>query len=85
MQRRTKAGAFARSTDDDRNPAMTAAADRHLVFGLLAFENGLINQGRLVVGSQACSRDRSKSLADQVVARMVLDADFPAGRGWLSA
>ena len=32
----TEAGAFARSIVDDRSHAMTAAADRHLLFGLLA-------------------------------------------------
>ena len=30
----------ARSTDDDRSHAMTAPADRHLLFGLLALQNG---------------------------------------------
>jgi eukaryotic-like serine/threonine-protein kinase len=60
---------------------MTAAADRHLLFGLLAFQNDLIDQGRLVLGFQACTRDKSKSLADQLVARMDLDADGPAGCG----
>jgi hypothetical protein len=29
---------------------MTAAADRHLLFGLLALQNGLINQAQLVAG-----------------------------------
>ena len=32
---------------------MTAAADRHLLFGLLALQNGLIDQGPLVAAFQA--------------------------------
>lgn len=64
----TGAGAFARSTDDDRSPAMTAAADRQLLFGLLALQNGLINQGQLVAAFQAWTLDKVKSLADQLVA-----------------
>ena len=31
---------------------MTAAADRHLLFGLLALQNGLIDQGQLVPPSR---------------------------------
>ena len=41
------------STDDDRSHAMTAAADRHLLFGLLALQNGLIDQVQLVAAFQA--------------------------------
>ena len=58
---------------------MTAAADRHLLFGLLALQNGLINQGQLVAAFQAWTLDKSKSLADQLVARGDLDADARAG------
>ena len=36
-----------RSTDDDRSHAMTAAADRNLLFELLALQNGLIDQRQL--------------------------------------
>jgi hypothetical protein len=32
---------------------MTAAADRHLLFGLLALQNGLIDQGQLMLAFQA--------------------------------
>ncbi|MDE2506407.1 MAG: hypothetical protein KGM43_04295, partial [Planctomycetota bacterium] len=58
---------------------MTAAADRHLLFGLLALQNGLIDQGQLVLAFQAWIRDKSKSVADQLVARGDLDADARAG------
>ncbi len=58
---------------------MTAAADRHLLFGLLALQNGLIDQGALVAAFQAWTRDKTRSLADQLVARGDLDADARAG------
>ncbi len=58
---------------------MTAAADGHLLFGLLALQNGLINQGQLVAAFQAWTLDKVKSLADQLVARGDLDADARAG------
>ena len=48
---------------------MTAAADRHLLFGLLALQNGLIDQGALVAAFQAWTRDKSRSLADHLQAR----------------
>ena len=48
---------------------MTAAADRHLLFGLLALQNGLIDQGQLMVAFQAWTRDKSRSLADHLEAR----------------
>ncbi len=58
---------------------MTAAADRHLLFGLLALQNGLIDQGALVAAFQAWTRDKARGLADQLVARGDLDADACAG------
>ncbi len=54
---------------------MTAAADRHLLFGLLALQNGLIDQGALVAAFQAWTREKSKSLADHLEARGDLDGD----------
>ena len=62
-----------------RRHVMAAAADRHLLFGLLALQNGLIDQGQLILAFQAWIRDKSKSLADQLVARGDLDADARAG------
>jgi hypothetical protein len=55
---------------------MTAAADCHLLFGLLALQNGLTDQVQLVAAFQAWTPDKSRSLADQLVARGDLDADF---------
>ncbi len=48
---------------------MTAAAQRHLLFGLLALQNGMINQGQLVAAFQAWTLDKSRSLADHLEAR----------------
>ena len=48
---------------------MTAAADRHLLFGLLALQNGLIDQVQLVAAFQAWTRDKARSLADHLEAR----------------
>src|SRR6516164_933374 len=74
-----EAGACAPSTAARRSHAMTAAADRHLLFGLLALQNGLIDQGQLILAFQAWTRDKARSLADQLVARGDLDADACAG------
>ena len=54
---------------------MTADADRHLLFGLLALQTGIINQGQLVAAFQAWTLDKSKSLADHLQSRGDLDAD----------
>ena len=48
---------------------MTHAADRHLLFGLLALQNGIINQALLLAGFQAWTLDRSRSLADHLEIR----------------
>src|SRR5215472_1158253 len=44
------------------------AADRELLFGLLALQNGLINQAQLLAAFQAWTLERSKGLADHLVA-----------------
>ena len=51
------------------------AADRDLLFGLLALQNGLIDQDQLVAAFQAWTRDKARPLADHLVARGDLDAD----------
>jgi serine/threonine protein kinase/tetratricopeptide (TPR) repeat protein len=55
------------------------AADRNLLFGLLALQNGLINQGQLVAAFQAWTLDKACALADHFVSRGDLDADQCAG------
>ena len=40
---------------------MTAVADRHLLFGLLALQNGLINQAQLVAAFQAWTLDKVRT------------------------
>ena len=42
------------------------AADRHLLFGLLAVQNRLIDKSRLVAAFQTWADDQSKSLADHL-------------------
>src|SRR5271163_1779082 len=51
------------------------AADRDLLFGLLALQVGLIDQGQLVAAFQAWTRDRSRPLAEHLAARGDLDPD----------
>src|SRR4051812_38213122 len=51
------------------------AADRNLLFGLLALQNGLINQGQLVAAFQAWTLDKARALADHLVGRGDLDSD----------
>src|SRR4051794_31141479 len=51
-----------------------ADADRNLLFGLLALQNGLIDQGQLVAAFQAWTLDKSRPLAEHLTARGDLDA-----------
>jgi serine/threonine-protein kinase len=53
---------------------MAAAADRHLLFGLLALQTGFVDQGQLVAGFQAWTLNKSISLADHLEARGAIDA-----------
>jgi serine/threonine-protein kinase len=51
------------------------AAERDLLFGLLALQNGLIDQAQLVAALQAWTLDKARTLADHLVGRGELDAD----------
>src|SRR6516165_2040375 len=51
------------------------AADRNLLFGLLALQIGLIDQSKLVAAFQAWTLDKARSLADHLVARGDLDSE----------
>ena len=59
-----------------------ATATRDLLFGLLALQNGLIDQVQLVAAFQAWTREKSRRLADHLVVRGDLDA---ADRGAVEA
>ncbi len=48
---------------------MTGAAHRHLLFGLLALQNGLISQVQLVTAFQSWTLDKTRGLADYLEAR----------------
>jgi len=55
--------------------AASTSPERNLLFGLLALQNGLINQGQLVAAFQAWTLDKARHLADLLVTRCDLDAD----------
>ncbi len=44
-------------------------ASRDLLFGLLALQVGMIEQGQLVAAFQGWTRDKTRTLADHLVAR----------------
>src|SRR5215468_4730669 len=43
------------------------AADLNLLFGLLALQNGLINQAQLVAAFQSWTLEKARSLADHLI------------------
>ncbi len=61
---------------------MTRASDASidLLFGLLALQNGLIDQAQLVAAFQAWTLDKARPLAEHLVAMGHLDADDRTGR-----
>ena len=48
---------------------------RELLFGMLALQIGLIDQGQLVAAFQAWARDKARSIADHLLDRGSLDAE----------
>ena len=54
---------------------MADAADRHLLFGLIALQVGLIDQAQLVLAFRAWARDKTRDLDEHLVDRGELDAD----------
>ena len=47
----------------------TGDPSRDLLFGLLALQNGLIDQGQLVSAFQAWTREKARPMADHLVSR----------------
>ena len=66
------AGPAGRSGNNVMAPVDT---DRNLLFGLLALQNGLIDQAKLVAAFQAWTLEKARPLAEHLVARGDLDAD----------
>ena len=60
---------------------LDVAADRHLLFGLLALQNGFIQQAQLVAAFHAWTCDKSRSLADHLIARGISIAPARRRRG----
>src|SRR3974390_2885152 len=60
-------------------PMASIAAERDLLFGLVALQNGLIDQGQLVAAFQAWTRDKVRPLAGHLIARGDLDSDQREG------
>ena len=59
------------------------AADRDLLFGLLALQNGLIDQGQLVAAFQAWTRDkRGRWPTTSSIAATSTPSSVPASRRW---
>jgi len=54
---------------------MTADVNRHLLFGLIALQVGLIDQAQLVAAFQAWTRDKARPLADHLADRGGPDTD----------
>lgn len=54
---------------------MTGDADRNLLFGLIALQNGLINQDQLVSAFRTWCRDAPRSLAECLIDDRALDAE----------
>src|SRR5271156_5556460 len=52
-----------------------ADPDRNLLFGLLALQNGLIDQSRLITAFQAWTLDRSRVLADHLLDGGAIDLE----------
>ena len=59
----------------DRSVLMVAGADGHLLFGLIALQVGLVDQGQLVAAFQAWARDKSRPVADHLVDLAGLDVE----------
>ena len=57
---------------------MATDVDRHLLFGLIVLQVGLIDQAQLVAAFQACAYDKDRPLVDHLVDRGDLRADAGA-------
>ena len=54
---------------------MNVPADRNLLFGLVALQNGMIDQSALLAAFHAWTRDKSRSIAEILLGQRAIDAD----------
>ena len=54
---------------------MTVPAERNLLFGLLALQNGMIDQSALVAAFHAWTLDKTRSIAEILLGQGAIDAD----------
>ena len=54
---------------------IAVSAEKNLLFGLVALQNGLINQGQLVAAFQAWTLDKARGLAEHLVGCGDLDTN----------
>jgi hypothetical protein len=60
---------------------MDTLADRNLLFGMLALQNGMIDQSALILAFSHWSRDKSRPLAEILIGQGAIDED---GRAMLA-
>ncbi len=53
---------------------MNSGIEEHLLFGLMAIQNGLVDQEQIFAAYEDWNRDRSRTLADHIVARGELES-----------
>ncbi len=64
---------------------MDALADRNLLFGLLALQNGMIDQSALILAFTAWTRDKARSLAEILLDQRAIDDDDRAALSAMAA
>ena len=79
MQERALIWCANRETREPTTLERSSNPSRDLLFGLLALQNGLVDQAQLVAAFQAWTRDRSRRLAEYLVGRGALDAEQRSG------
>src|SRR5262249_41630656 len=69
----------------EQHPMARLDAERNLLFGLLALQNGLIDQDQLVAAFRAWTRDKARPMAEVLTGQGAIDADDRAALEALAA
>jgi eukaryotic-like serine/threonine-protein kinase len=64
---------------------MDALADRNLLFGLLALQNGMIDQSALILAFSTWTRDKARPLAEILLEQRAIDEDDRAALSAMAA